>query len=91
MSTPRIILDAAIVILLFVAPLWLPLILLFIGLLFIPNYWEFVLFLFCIELLYHPPFSSFAASLWSLPIGALVFFFVVQHFRKLAQGRLSHF
>ena len=87
----RIFLDISIIALLFVAPFWLTLCLLCVGILFVPYYWESVAFLFCVELLYHGPFSSFAVSVISPPMIALVLFFVIQHFRKLAQERLFHF
>lgn len=91
MTMFRIFLDLGIVASLFLAPFWLTLCLLGAGLLFIPYYWESVAFLFCIELLYHGPFSSFMMSIVSPPMIALALFFVVQHFRKLAQEQLFHF
>lgn len=91
MIIQRAILDTAIVILLFIAPFWLSLCLILIGLVFIPYYWESVALLFCIELLYHHSFTSFTLSLYSPPIIALMLFFAVQHFRKLAQEQLFHF
>jgi len=87
----RIILNLVIVISLFIAPFPLSLFLMLCGLLFIPYYWESVALLFCIELLYQDPFSTFMMSVLSPPIIALAVFFVVQHFRKFAQEKLFYF
>lgn len=91
MNTSRIILDIGILLSLFVAPFYVSLCLILIGLFFIPYYWESVALLFCIELLYQGPFPSFSASIVSPPLIALALFFAVQHFRRLAQEQLFHF
>lgn len=91
MSMPRVILDISILFSLFVAPFYVSLILMIIGLLFIPYYWESVALLFCVELLYLGPFPSLTMSIISPPMIALVLFFAVQHVRRLAQEQLFHF
>ena len=91
MNTWRIILNIGILFSLFVAPFYLSLCLILIGLFFIPYYWESVALLFCIELLYQGPFPTLTASIISPPLYALVLFFAVQHVRRFAQEKLFHF
>ncbi len=91
MTISRIVFNICLAVLLFWGPFWLSLGLILIGLLFIPYYWESVVLFFFFELLYASPLGTSLMWVISPPIIALTFFFVVQHFRKVAQEQLFHF
>ena len=89
MTPRRITLDIVLFIALFIAPFWFPLLLVAFGLIAIAYYWESVVVLFCMELLYHGAPSSHGTFLVSaMPVIVLVLFFCIQALRKFVYERL---
>lgn len=91
MSVFRMILDVVLVFAFFVGPFWLPIFLLFLGLLLIPYYWESVVALFCLELLYQGTPLSEGVLSFLVPVLIVLFFFAFQGLRKVIHERIFRF
>lgn len=91
MNLLRPMLNVILFIAIFVAPFWLPICLLLLGLFTIPYYFESVIALFFLELLYHGTMSANETLLFSAPIIVTIVFFAVQGLRKIASEHIFRF
>lgn len=91
MTLLRPILNVTLFLALFVAPFWLPIFLLLFGLFAIPYYFESVIALFFLELLYQGTMSANETLLFSAPILVILVFFAVQGLRKIVSEHIFQF
>lgn len=84
-------LNSLLFIAIFVAPFWFPILLLVFGLFAIPYYFESVIALFCLELLYHGTMPAHETLIFSAPVIVLILFFAVQGLRRIASERIFRF
>jgi hypothetical protein len=75
----------------FVAPFWLSIGLLFFGLFAISYYFESVIALFFLELLYYGAMPTHEALFLSAPVIVAILFFSVQGFRHMVSERILRF
>lgn len=75
----------------FVAPFWISLCLLTVGLFVIPYYVESIIALFCLELLYHGTTQTHETLFLFAPVIVAPLFFVVQSLRRIVHEHIFRF
>jgi hypothetical protein len=91
MKLLRPVCNVALFIAVFVAPFWVSLCLLTLGLLIIPYYVESIIALFCFELLYHGSTEIHETLRLFTPVIVVAFFFAVQGLRRIAHEHIFRF
>jgi hypothetical protein len=91
MKLLRPMLNIALFLTIFVAPFWVPIALLILGLIMIPYYFESIIVLFCLELLYHGAMPLHEMLFLYAPAAVALLFFAFQGLRRVARERIFRF